>query len=133
MGWNKGRASPVTIMGTADSCWGNYFVANETEQGNEELVCLNRSLTVPFPHLSLLPRLYPAPDFSASFISSAYLCIYMVVCYRFLLLSFGCCCAAVFFPCLKYSSYRAIPAVADGLSLGSENENTLFPTTPLAC
>lgn len=131
MGWNKGRASPVTILGTADSCWGNYFIANETEQGSEELVCLNRSLTVPFPHLSLLPRLYPAPDFSASFISSADLCIYMVVCYRFLFLL----AAAVqpFFPCLKYSSYRAAPAVADGLSLGSENENTLFPTTPLAC
>lgn len=102
MGWNKGRASPVTIVGTADSRWGNYFIANETEQGNEELVCLNRSLTVPFPHLSLLPRLSPT-DFSTSFISSADLCIYMVVCHRFLFLSLA---AAVqqFFPFLKDSS-----------------------------
>lgn len=42
-------------MGTADSCWGNYFNANEVEQGNEELVWLNKSVTVPFPHIPLLP------------------------------------------------------------------------------
>lgn len=114
MAWSK---SPATIMGTADSCWGNYFIASEVEQGNEELVCLNKSVTVPFPHISLLPRLSPAPDFSSSFISSADPCIYMVGCHRFYSFLLA---AAVqqFFPFVKYSSLRA--AVADGSVLAQK-------------
>lgn len=111
-----------------DSHWGNYFIANKTEQANEELVYINRSLT----HLSLLPRLSPAPDFSTS--SSPLLTfvptwLSVTDSYSFVLA------AAVqqFFLLLKCSSLRAAPAVADGLSRGSENENTLFPNTPLVC
>lgn len=100
--WVGTRAGHHLLPSWAQQTHVGETIANETEQGNEELICPNRSLTVPFPHLSLLPRLSPT-DFSTSFISSADLCIYMVVCHRFLFLSLA---AAVqqFFPFLKDSS-----------------------------
>lgn len=82
------RAGHYLIPSGAQEINFGEIIANETEQGNEELLCLNRSLTEPFSHLSLLPLLNPAPDFSASFISSlTFVSTWLSVrdCYSFLL------------------------------------------------
>lgn len=130
MDWSKDRGA-VTIVGTADSHWGNYFIANETEQGNEELVCLNRSpssFPTPLPSSQAQPCSWPLLPSSPllTFVPTGFS---VTASYSFLLA------AAVqqFFLFLKYSSWRAAAAVADKLSCGSENANTLFPVTALVC
>lgn len=121
---------PVTIVGTANSGWGDYFIANEIEQGNEELVCLNRSLTVPLPYISLLPRLSPAPDFTTSsspLLTLVFTWLSVSDFYSFLLA------AAVqqFFSFLKYSSLSA--AVADGSVLAQKMKIPSSLPHPLVC